>query len=103
MIFLIANNPNITNETIDFLDNYDYYSKKTLVVRFRNNPNKLVKKVCKDRTDMMIYRAILSYENNYNIIGFHGLTHNNKHIKYNVLTYTKKILIKNYVLQNHLI
>lgn len=94
VIFLIANNPNITNETIDFLDNYDYDSKKTLVVRFRNDPNKLVKKICKDRTDMMIYRATLSYENNHNIIGFHGLTNNNKHIKYNVLTYTKKNISK---------
>jgi hypothetical protein len=88
-IFLIANNPTISEKTIKFLDNYKY-DNESLVVRFRNDPNKLVEKVCKNKTDMMIYRAILSYENNYKLIGFHGLTPNNNNIKYNVLTYTKK-------------
>lgn len=88
-IFLIANNPNISEKTIKFLDNYKY-DNDSLVVRFRNDPNNLVKTVCKNRTDMMIYRAILIYGNNYNLEGFHGLTPNNNNIKYNVLTYTKK-------------
>jgi len=93
-IFLIANNPNISEKTIKFLDNYKY-DNESLVVRFRNDPKKLVTKVCKNRTDMMIYRAILSYENNYKLIGFHGLTPNNNNIKYNVLTYTIKNIDNN--------
>ena len=94
VIFLIANNPKITNETIDFLDKYDYDSENTLVVRFRNDPFKLIKKVCKNRTDMMIYRAALKYTKNYKFIGYHGFKKDNKHIKYNVFTYTKKNIDK---------
>jgi len=88
-IFLIANNPNISEKTIKFLDNYKY-DNDTLVIRFRNDPYKLIKKVCKNKTDMMIYRAILHHKNNYKLYGFHGLTPNNNNIKYNVLTYTIK-------------
>tara|TARA_B110000238_G_C16116479_1_gene435105 strand:+ start:798 stop:1520 length:723 start_codon:yes stop_codon:yes gene_type:complete len=87
-IFLIANNRNISEKTIKFLDNYKY--DDSFVVRFRNDPYKLITNVYKNKTDMMIYRAILDHNDNYKLTGFHGLTPNNNNIKYNVLTYTKK-------------
>ena len=60
-VFLIANNPNLSKKTQDFLNNYDY--KNSLIVRFNGYKPK-VKDYCNDKTDIMVYRK--------NSSGFHG-------------------------------
>lgn len=52
-VFLIANNPNISEKTKHFLDNYNY--KDTLIVRF-NGYKPIIKDYCKGKTDIMVYR-----------------------------------------------
>lgn len=70
-IFLIANNPNLSKKTQNFLNNFDY--KDSLIIRF-NGYKPIVKDYCNSKTDIMVYRK--------NINGFHGYNKNdyNKNI-----------------------
>ena len=74
-IFLIANNPNLSEKTQKFLNDYDY--KNSLIVRF-NGYKKKVKDYCKGKTDIMVYRKKSSFPT-----GFHG---------YNKESYNKNII-----------
>ena len=51
-VFLIANNPNLSEKTKIFLNNYDY--KDSLIVRF-NGYKPIIKDYCKGKTDIMVY------------------------------------------------
>ena len=75
-VFLIANNPNLSKETKQFLDNYNY--NNSLVVRF-NGYKKTIKDYCKGRTDVMVYR-----DNKKRFSGYNEKTYNDKII--NVFT-----------------
>ena len=79
-VFLIANNRKISDETLEFINNYDY--KDSVIVRF-NGLKPVVKKYCKGKTDVMIYRSSKK--------SFHGLRQHNKNF-INVYTYNTKKL-----------
>jgi len=67
-IFLIANNPKLSEKTKKFLNNYDY--KDSLIVRF-NGYKPIIKDYCNGKTDIMVYRqagkSFLGYQkSNFN-------------------------------------
>jgi hypothetical protein len=81
-IFLIANNPNVSEKTKKFLNNYDY--KDALIVRF-NGYKPIIKDYCNSKTDIMVYRK--------NTNGFHGYNKNN--YNKNIINVFTKDLNKN--------
>ena len=67
-IFLIANNPNITEKTRNFLDNYD--TSNSVIVRFNSGMKKAgVKNLFRGKTDIIVYRK---HPN-----GYHGYSKEN--------------------------
>ena len=76
---MIANNPNLSKKTQDFLNNHDY--SNSLIVRF--NGYKPVKDYCKGKTDIMVYRE--------NKAGFHGYR-NNDYNKNIINVFTKDLI-----------
>ena len=79
-VFLIANNPNVSKKTQDFLNNYDY--KNSLIVRFNGYKPK-VRDYCNGKTDIMVYRK--------HINGFHGYK-NNDYNKNIINVFTKDLI-----------
>ena len=55
-IFVIANNPNISKKTKEFLNNYKY-DDNTLIIRF-NGYKPIIEDYCNGRTDIMFYRKV---------------------------------------------
>lgn len=67
-VFLIANNPNISEKTRKFLDNYD--TSNSIVVRFNLGMQKEgVKDLIRGKTDIIVYRKCNS--------GYHGYSKKN--------------------------
>jgi len=83
-IFLIANNPNLSEKTKKFLNNYDY--KDSLIVRF-NGYKPIIKEYCRGKTDIMVYRKTK--------YGFWGYNKNNKNYNKNIINVFTKDLYKN--------
>ena len=69
-VFLIANNKKLSDETLKFINNYDYTN--SIVVRF-NGLKPIIKDYCKGKTDILIFRKTNS--------SFHGIgNYSNKFI-----------------------
>jgi hypothetical protein len=79
-IFLIANNPNLSEKTKKILNNYDY--KDSLIVRF-NGYKPIIKEYCRGKTDIMVYR-----KHKY---GFHGYNKNKNNNKNIINVFTKDL------------
>jgi hypothetical protein len=84
-IFLIANNPNLSEKTKKFLNNYDY--KDSLIVRF-SGYKPIIKDYCRGKTDIMVYR-----KGGRPIKYFHGYNKNN--YNKNIINVFTKDLEKN--------
>jgi hypothetical protein len=99
-IFLIANNPNLSNKTNQFLNNYD--PSNSLVVRF-NGYKPIIKNYGNGRTDIMIYRkykkGFFGYDKHtYNKNIINAFTHaipSRKHENININEFTKDLYIGN--------
>ena len=90
-VFLIANNTKLSDETLKFINNYDYTN--SIVVRF-NGLKPIIKDYCKGKTDVVIFRK--------NDNSFHGIgDYSNKFI--NVYTMDTKYIkndVKNGIYNN---
>jgi len=76
-ICLIANNPNITQATIDYV-NKNFNTPEYLVIRMGGDRLNLEPKILPGKNDIMIYRA-----NGFNFNGF-----NDNYKKYNICVFT---------------